>query len=193
MNRLTLIAALVLGFAVTAGVAIPAPAQSQQESLGEYARKLRAERKQEGQKPVKVYTNDNIPRATGIRGSEASEKSTPSSATESKSEASQAKKPSGEHDEAYYRDRMSELRHQKEIHERELAVLQQKLGQNQMQYYPDPNKTLQQTSTPSFDSDINKLRDDIDKKKQEIAQDDQAITDLEAQCRREGCPAGWLR
>jgi cell division protein FtsL len=42
-------------------------------------------------------------------------------------------------------------------------------------------------------SDVNKLRDDIDKKKQQIADDDKAISDLEHQCQEEGCPPGWLR
>ena len=78
----------------------------------------------------------------------------------------------------------------KQLHERELAVLQQKLSQNQVQFYPDPNKSLLQEYTRS---DINKLQQDIDKKKWEIAGDDKALADLEDQLRREGGEPGWLR
>jgi len=42
-------------------------------------------------------------------------------------------------------------------------------------------------------SDINQLKQEIDKKKQEIAADDKAIQDLQDQLRKEGGPPGWLR
>jgi hypothetical protein len=69
-------------------------------------------------------------------------------------------------------------------------VLQQKSAQNDMQYYPDPNKTLRQEFTRS---DINKLNDQAEKKKQEIAADEKALDDLRDQLRREGGDPGWLR
>ena len=59
-----------------------------------------------------------------------------------------------------------------------------------MQYFPDPNKTLQQEYSRS---DINKTNDAIAQKKQEIMADQQAMQDLEAQLGREGHPPGWLR
>src|SRR5208337_3162545 len=67
------------------------------------------------------------------------------------------------HGEKYYRERMSKLQDRLEIDQRELSVLEQKLGQNQMQYYPDPNKGLLQESGPTAMSDIHKLQDQIDK------------------------------
>ena len=88
---------------------------------------------------------------------------------------------------------MSKLQDRLEIDQRELSVLEQKLGQNQMQYYPDPNKGLLQESGPTAMSDIHKLQDQIDKKKAEIAADQEAIDDLREQLRREGGDAGWLR
>ena len=69
-------------------------------------------------------------------------------------------------------------------------MLQQKLGQNQTQYYPDPNKTLQQEYSRE---DINKLTADIDAKKQQIADDEKAIEDLHDQLRHEGGDPSWLR
>ncbi len=53
------------------------PMVARGQSLGEIARKLRAERQAEGKKPVKVYTNDTIPH------SPASQPATPESATAS--------------------------------------------------------------------------------------------------------------
>ena len=85
---------------------------------------------------------------------------------------------------------MAELQSQKEMHQRELDVLEKKLSQSQMQYYPDPNKALQEQFSRA---DINKKTDEIEKKKKQVDADDKAITDLQQQCQREGCPAGWLR
>jgi len=97
------------------------------------------------------------------------------------------------HGEKYYSERMSKLQDRLEIDQRELSVLEQKLAQNQMQYYPDPNKGLLQESGPTAMSDIHKLQDQIDKKRAEVAADQEAIDDLREQLRREGGDAGWLR
>lgn len=144
------------------------------------ARKFREEKAKSGVKPVKVYTNDNIPKNVFIGVA-------PTPIVEST-----APKPgSGEaHDEKYYRQAKQDIADRKQVHERELEVLQQKLGQNNMQYYPDPNKSLQQEFSRS---DIAKLQEDIDKKKAEIATDDKALSDLEDQLRREGGEPGWIR
>jgi flagellar biosynthesis chaperone FliJ len=42
-------------------------------------------------------------------------------------------------------------------------------------------------------SDINQLNQDIDAKKQQIADDEKAIEDLHDQLRHEGGDPGWLR
>jgi len=97
------------------------------------------------------------------------------------------------HDENYYRGQMSKLRDRLDVDQRQLDVLQQKLGQNQMQYYPDPNKGLLQESGPTAMSDIHKLQDQIDKKKADVAADQKAIDDLQDQLRHEGGDPGWLR
>lgn len=203
MKKVAILGILLMG-SLAAGQAF---AQSEQTappqttpSLGALAKKLRAERKKEAQKPSKVYTNDNIPRQGGliIMGgpSAASEGEASTSGNGKPAAAGETAKPaageaaSGVHDEKYYREQMKELQSQKEMHERELAVLEQKLSLNETQYYDDPNKTLNQEYSRG---DINKKQDDIDKKKQQIAQDEKAISDLEAQCQQEGCPPGWLR
>jgi len=189
---------LFIGFCLaisTSGVGI---AQTQQptgpsSSLGELARQLKIERAKAGQKPVKVFTNDNLPARPPEEGPTAA---TGMSATagvhgESKAEATSSSETSGEaHNEKYYRAKIGELQSNLDLHQRELGVLQQKLSINQMQYYPDPNKTL----TQEFNrSDINKLTQDIDQKKAQVEADQKAIDDLREQLRHEGGDPGWLR
>jgi hypothetical protein len=146
-------------------------------SLGEKARQLKAQQAQQS-KPVRVFTNDDIPAGSGgitvIGGASAAP-------------------PEGsakEHGEHYYRKTMSELQAKLELDQRQLAVLQQELNINQLQYYPDPNKTLHQEYSRS---DINKLREEIEAKQQEIKSDEDAISDLRTQLQREGGDPGWLR
>jgi hypothetical protein len=160
-------------------------------SLGELARRLRAQREKALVKPQTVFTNDNLPARPPQEGAAAAGGIAPASGEKPKAEGGA---PSAEvHGEKYYRGKMKELQSQLDLHQRELAVLEQKTGQAQVQFYPDPNKTLQQSSTPAFYSDVNKLRDEIDKKKQQIADDEKAVEDLRGQLRRDGGEPGWLR
>ena len=152
--------ALVLGL----GTGI-APAQNSTSSvpLGDLARQLKAQRaKPEGKS--KVFTNDDLAALppSGEQSAASPAKSSSTTAKEAKSGEKPAKETSGNeagkesakaptaetgeqtHGEKYYRERMSKLQDRLEIDQRELSVLEQKLGQNQMQYYPDPNKGLLQ-------------------------------------------------
>jgi hypothetical protein len=155
-------------------------------SLGDIARKLKAQ-KPKAPKPAMVITNDTLPAAkdgdTGFSTSTAAKPSTDAPPESSGTSAAG-------HDEKYYRTQMSKLQDQLETHKRELSVLQQKLGQNNVQFYSDPNKGLQQTYSRE---DINKNQADIDAKKQQVADDEKAIEDLHDQLRREGGDPGWLR
>ena len=201
--------ALVLGL----GTGIAA-AQNSTSSvpLGDLARQLKAQRAKSQEKP-KVYTNDDLAALPPSRAQSAASPAKSSSTTvkEAKSEEKPAKETSGNeagkesakaptaetgeqtHGEKYYREHMSKLQDRLAIDQRELSVLEQKLGQNQMQFYSDPNKGLLQESGPTAMSDIHKLQDQIDKKKAEIGADQEAIDDLREQLRREGGDAGWLR
>jgi hypothetical protein len=53
--------ASMLVIAVGLSMALPIFAEPQQESLGDLARQLRAQREKEAKKPVRVITNDNLP------------------------------------------------------------------------------------------------------------------------------------
>ncbi len=198
MNRL-LKSCTLLSVFLAAGLGVGHAQQSTSTpSLGDLARKLRAQRAQEKEKP-KLYTNDNLPArpagrplsvAAGISENEKAGKPGEKPEAQTANKPGEEKSPNQVHDEKYYRAQMSELQGRLNLHQRELNVLQQKLGQNEVQYYPDPQKTLDQQYTRG---DINKLQDDIDKKKQQIADDEQAIADLREQLRREGGDPGWLR
>lgn len=174
-------------------------AGSTDKPLGDVARKVRSEKSKEA-KPVKTITNDNLTTAQ-------TEKSLTTSATadkEKKTEkaegtGAEAKEKKGEpaaaeaeeaHNEQYYRKHLSDLNATLEIHKRELEVLQQKLNLNQTVYYNDPQKTMEQEYSRG---DIAKLTQQLDAKKQQIADDEKAIEDLHEQLRHEGGDPGWLR
>jgi len=180
----------VLGLLFVCLVAASGYAQQKSDandsSLGDIARQLKAQ-KTKVPKPVMVITNDNIP-GPNDGGSGFGGISQGKSSAHTPPEGSGG--PTQGHDAEYFRAHMSKLQDQLDTHKRELAVLQQKLGQNQMQYYPDPNKALQQEYSRS---DINKLTADIDAKKQQIADDEKAIEDLHDQLRHEGGDPSWLR
>jgi hypothetical protein len=201
--------ALVLGLGVGT-----APAQNSTGSvpLGDLARQLKAQRAKSGEKP-KAFTNDDLKTLSpaGLPSENPPEKSASEMTKEAKPGEDLAKETSAKraqkepakatstdageetHGEKYYRHQMSKLQDRLQLDQRELNVLEQKLGLNEVQYYPDPNKGLLQESGPTALSDVHKLQDQIDKKKAQIAADQQAIEDLREQLRREGGEPGWLR
>ena len=210
--------ALVLGLGAglapaqnTSSSAPPEQNPTTPESLADLARKLKAERAKSQEKP-KVITNDDLANLPPLPGQSAASPAKPS---ETPKEAEPGEKPAQEktgreaekesakatlaltseepRGEEYFRDHMSALQNRLEIHQRELNVLEQKLGQNQMMYYPNPNEGLLQQSGPTSMSDVHNLQDEITKKKAEIAADQEAIENLREQLRREGGEPGWLR
>lgn len=175
-------------------IAAAKPARSQQPgdtpSLGELARQLKAEREKEKQKQAAVFTNDNLPSvgSVGIKaGKSKTDKTSPGEETSSPS-------PDAEkHGEKYFRSKADEIRSRLEFHRRQLDVLQQQLGLAKVQYYPDPQKTLEQESTPAFESNVDKLRAKIAAAQKAIDDDQKALDDLQEELRRDGGDPGWIR
>jgi len=166
-----------------AGVSSTANAPKQ-DSLAEAARKAREQKKDS--KPVKVFTNDNLPTSGGIStvGAEA-----PAAASDSgSSDAKEAKGSGG--DEKTWRDKFAALRHKLEQDQADVDVMQRELGVLDVQYYNDPVKAMQQGLTRD---DINKKTADIEAKKQAIQADQQAIDDAEEDLRKAGGDPGWSR
>jgi hypothetical protein len=186
----TRVKVFVLGFVLVCLAAASGYAQQKSDttdtSLGDIARQMKAQ-KAKDHKPVKVITNDNISGpnedASGFGANSPGKSSVGSSPKPDGASA-------GGHDEEYFRSHLSTLQDKLDTHKRELEVLQQKIGQNQMQYYPDPNKSLLQQYSRA---DILKLTAAIDAKKQQVADDEKAIDDLHEQLRHEGGDPSWLR
>ncbi len=160
-------------------------------SLGTVARKLRDQRETQGTKEVKVYTNDTIPQHGGLGLTVAGAAS--KSAAEKSSPAAASSHKAAKHGEAYFRKRADKIRSDLSLHKRELAVLEQQLAQAQITYYPNPQETLMQESSPSFQSKANKLRQEIQSKKAQIAADEKAMQELGQELQRDGGDPGWIR
>ncbi len=189
--------------AVVAALAFAAAglaAQSQQaqpekkESLGEAARKARAQKKAPA-KPVKVVTNDELeakPKFTGaIQMTPA-----PGEQAEAAQEGQGAKQKAGaasredQKGETYWRKRFADAHAKLAQAERELDILGREWEKGQTQYYSDPQKALKEQYNRK---DLNEHAAKVEAKKKEIAQLKQGISDLEDELRRSGGDAGWAR
>ena|SRR5487761_66079 len=176
------IAILMMTLAAGMGLATTARSadQSQQldrvvnpPSMAAVAKKLQEKRSNLPARQVPLFTNDNLPGGkTGGAGV-----ISPSAAS---SRGVFGSKPSPEmiQKAAYLSHQLNSARERLEMHKRELAALQQELAQNQMQYYPNPNKTLFQEYTRN---DINKKTAELNDKQQQIADDQEAVDRLQGQ------------
>ena len=174
-----------------------APASGQESgkapSLGEVARRLRAEREKEKQKPVAVYTNDNLPSRGSLGIATLKLKESAKKKAKSTGKSVPAAGAPGKKGEEYFRSKAEKIKSQMELHRRQLAVLQQQLGLARVQYYPNPQKTLEQESTPAFQTDVDKLRAKIGEKEKAIVNDQEAMDDLQQELRQAGGDPGWIR
>jgi hypothetical protein len=159
-------------------------AAPQQDSLADAARRAK-EQKKDQSKPPKVFTNDNLP-----SDSTAAPATVASAAPGNKPAETTTGKPAAS-DEKMWRDEFARLNHKLEQDQAELDILQRELSVLQSQYYGgDPMKGLQQGLSQE---DINAKRDKIDAKKKDVAADQQAITDAEADLQKAGGDPGWER
>ncbi|HET7216126.1 MAG TPA: hypothetical protein VFL79_21240 [Terriglobia bacterium] len=184
----------LIGLMLLAGATARGQESATSLSLGEVARQLKVQHEKEKQKPVVVFTNDNLPShnslgmaSVKLEGGKQKEKK------QAGGERVPAGSASEKHDEQYFRSKAEKLRSHMEFHQRQLAVLKQELGLAKMQYYPDPQKTLEQESTPAFQTDVDKLRAKIAKAENAVADDQEAMDDLQQELRRAGGDPGWIR
>jgi len=194
------IARIAALFVVIECGAVFAPAQEPpaSDSLVDFARQARAERAKSHEKP-KVYTNEDIEALPPLPMVTTQAKPGEQAVTSANSpehtfaKPGPAKAAGDEHGEAYFRARMGQLEERLEFDQRELTVLQQRLGQNQMNYYSDPLQGLLQSSGPTALSDVHNLQDQIEAKQAAVVKDQEAIDDLQEELRRAGGDPGWLR
>jgi hypothetical protein len=167
-----------------------AQGSSQQPSgdpVADAARKAREEKKT-APKPKKVFTDDDVKPANSAP---ASSPSTPGvAAAEGTQKADDARKTADPSGEAAWRKRFRDQRDKMDKAQKELDVLQREEDKAQVQYYSDPQKALMEQNNRK---DINDKQAKIEAKKQEIAQLQQGLDDLEDQLRKSGGDPGWAR
>jgi hypothetical protein len=195
-----------LFFAAFFGVLLLSPlwvaAQQQQESVAEAARKAQAQKKP-STKPVAVITNDNLDTIKGtvsVVGQEpapapetpaasADKTATAGKETEAKAAPAEEKKPPVK-DEAYWKQKFSDARKKLADDQHELDILQREYNLKQQQYYSDPNTAMRQQYNRQ---DLTDTQNKINEKTTAVAQDKQAISDLEDSLRDSGGDPGWAR
>ena len=177
------------------GAAARAQDQSTGDPVADAARKAR-EQKKTAPKPKKVFTDDDIPGKPAEQPAPPPAASTTEAApqvSEVKPEASGAKAATPKEDpnsEQVWRKRFADIHRKIADDEQELDVLQREAQKADLQYYPDPQKAMQEQFTRD---EINKKNADIAAKKKELADLKQQLSDLEDQLRAAGGNPGWAR
>lgn len=178
---------------------------SQSDSLGDAARKARAQKK-DSSKPAKVFTNEDM---AGLKGTisvignepaqgtgtgktaEKNDDKKAANGADAKptngADVKDAKKEQAK-DEPYWRAKFAVARKTLADDTKELDILQREFNLKQEQYSQDPNWAMHEQNTRA---DINKTQSEIDTKKQDIEKDKQALSDLEDELRKAGGDPGW--
>jgi hypothetical protein len=180
-----------------------------QESVADAARKAQAEKKLTV-KAATVFTNDNIdtvkgtinvvgeapaptedktPTAQDKTKTPPTEDRTKAAAPDDKSKAAPADdKTISTKDEAYWRKTFADARKKLADDAHELDILQREYNLKQQQYYSDPNTAMKEQFSRQ---DLTDTKTKIDDKTAAVAQDKQAISDLEDALRQAGGQPGW--
>jgi hypothetical protein len=210
-SRRTLFASFLL-FPLALLVALPARAQ---ESVADAARKAQAEKKPSA-KPAPVFTNDNLDTIKGsisVVGETPAPPAAPAAQDKSKSPAADDKSKAPTVDdkskapatdektvapsddkkpvvqgEDYWKKTFAEARKKLADDMHELDILQREYNLKQQQYYSDPNTALREQYTRQ---DLTDTKTKITDKTAAVAQDKQALSDLEDQLRQAGGEPGW--
>jgi hypothetical protein len=190
LSRFALLTVLVAG----SGFAVRAQQDSSQQPavdpVAEAAKKARAERKTEP-KPKKVYTNDDFSSSSKPAAAADSNAQTGKKDVSAEADADKDKdKKEDTKGEEYWRKRFATAREKLASAEKGLDVLQRELEKDQVQYYPDPQKAMEQQFNRS---DINEKRGKIDAKEKEIGELKQQLSDMEDDLRKAGGDPGWAR
>ena len=171
-----------------------------QESVAAAARKAQAQKKSSA-KPVTVFTNDNIDTVKGTvnvvgetpappadKTTTAQDKTkTPPTVDKSKTAPADDKTGSTK-DEAYWRKAFADARKKLADDAHELDILQREYNLKQQQCYSDPNTAMREQYNRQ---DLTDTKTKIDEKTATVAQDKQAISDLEDALRQAGGEPGW--
>jgi hypothetical protein len=170
------------------------------QSVADAARQAKAQKGDTTPAKPRVFTNDNIPTTGGI--STVGESSAPSTgdtangaagadaSTKHDDKKEGATKALDSKDEKGWRALFQDLRHKLEQDQQDLDISQRELSKDDVQFYQDPVKGMQQGLTRS---DINDKTAKIDSLKAKIQSDQDAISNAEDQLRAAGGDPGWAR
>jgi hypothetical protein len=157
------------------------------QSLGDAARKARAQKK-DSAKPAKVFTNDDVGGLKGtisVVGNGAGPQS--GAATDNAAGKTEDKK-SSDAEEASWRAKFAGARKTLAADEKEVDILQREFNLKQQQYYTDPSAALKQQNSRE---DLNKTQSQIEAKKQAVAKDKEALANMEDDLRKAGGKPSW--
>jgi predicted RNase H-like nuclease (RuvC/YqgF family) len=169
------------------------------QSLGELARQARTKRPKKTSS--KVYTNDNIPRASAAVSIMGAGAAPPSSAAQGEGQqAAAAEGAAGEEgaeecDEGCWRGKFAEQRQKVQQAERELDILQREHNLARVQHYQDPNQAVreQYSANTAGGQELQDIQNRIQQKQQELQQFQQELSALEDDLRRAGGKPAWAR
>jgi chromosome segregation ATPase len=161
------------------------------DPVADAARRAR-EAKQKAPKTHKVYTDDDVskPKPTPAATGDTPTTQEPAAAAAGTSANSSAPADQDAKTEAAWRQRFKEQREKISRAEKELDILQRETQKAEIQYYPDPQKAMNEQYTRK---EINDKDAKIEAKRKEIAQLKEGLSDLEDALRKAGGNPGWAR
>jgi len=163
----------------------PAPAQTQsQPGLADVARKEQ-ERRKTVKTPAKVITKKDLP--AGAQNPQP--QPAPAAAAAKPEESKPAESKSDEKDEAWWKERINQVREQLRRNEMFAEALQTRINSLSTDFVnrDDPAQRA------VLERDRQKTVAELARLKKTIEEDKKAIADLEEEARRAGVPPGWLR
>lgn len=176
---------VTLGIALLLAPAIVAFGQDPSESVADAARKAQEQKKTAAPSKL-VIDNDNLNMLTGTVSVVGELPPPPEEAKEEQPKTEEKKAPVK--DEAYWRQTFADAYKKLADDAHELDILQREYNLKQQQYYSDPNTAMKEQYTRQ---DLTDTKQKIDDKTVMVAQDKQAISDLEDALRQAGGDPGW--
>ena len=169
-------------------------------SLGDLARQIQAERAQEKSHPLRVYTNDDFPlrlsseAATTQSGPELTAKP---SGTQNGPPRPMKCGPTPGDCETYYRSKVRQLRGKlaadQEMLQDTVTMIRQLWDPTGIWGFYTGEETPFDKGVMLHEPDQSYQYQQLKATRASIDADKKAISDLEDQCRRDGCLPGWLR
>jgi chromosome segregation ATPase len=179
-----------------------------QESLGDLARQLREQREKSAKKPVKVYTNDNLPGRLPGEGPSASAgasteaaKATPSSSAQSEQAGASEKAAEGQESEKagspedkqktkeYWQVKFKSLRAQVAGAQEEQKLCEDELNLLQI----ESARALVPSAKTDLEAKVKAKQDELDGKRAAVDKLKKQLEDLEKEFQGSGAPEDWSK